>query len=303
MISRVAIIGMGAVGAMVAKNLQSFLGKDNVECICKGDRFARYKKDGILINGIRQDFNYVLPENLHKADLVIIATKNLHLAEILPDIKNAVGENTAILSLLNGIQSEKDISCVYGEEKTLYGFIVGLSSVHEGNNIDCSDVGTIVFGEKDNSVTERIKDIETLFKFSNQKYKNPEDIHVEQWKKFLMNVTCNTTTALCRAPYGVFQNESLRSVVRQAGKEVIAVAKAEGIILTEQMTEDNINIMDTINPKGKTSMFQDVEAKRRTENKWFCGTVVELGRKHAIETPVCAVLEKLIDVTEASWDI
>lgn len=303
MIKKVAFIGMGAVGAMVAKNVQSFLGKENVECICKGERKTRYENDGIFINGERQDFNYVSPENCSVADLVIIATKNLQLEECLPDIKNAVGEKTAVLSLLNGIQSEKDIAAVYGEEKTLYGFIVGLSSVHEGKNIICSDPGTIVYGENDNSVTERIKEIGELFEKSGQKARNPEDIHVDQWKKFLMNVTCNTTTALCRAPYGAFKSEALCNVVRQAGKEVIAVAKAEGVILTEQMIEDNINIMDTIDPKGKTSMFQDVEAKRKTENSWFCGTIVKLGKKYGIETPVCALLEKLIDVTEYSWGV
>lgn len=297
------MIGMGAVGAVVGKNLLSCLDSSSLYCIAQGERLERYKKDGIFINGEKQNFNFVKPEDAKPVDLVIIATKNLQLAEILPQIKNAVGQNTTILSLLNGIQSERDIAAVYGEEKILYSFIVGLSSVHEGNNIICTDTGTIVFGEKSNEKTERVKAIEELFEQAKQKHRVPADIQLDLWKKYLMNVTCNTITSLCRAPYGAFNHDVLNDLVRDASKEVIAVANAEGIALTPQMCEDNINIMLTIDPKGKTSMFQDVEAKRKTENQWFCGTVVELAKKHGIETPICSLLQRLVAITELSWTI
>lgn len=301
--NKIAMIGMGAVGAIVGKALMGVLGKENVECICEGERKARYEKDGICINGERQDFNYVTPEDVKPADLVIIATKNLQMDQVLVQIKNAVGPDTTILSLLNGIQSEKDLEEVYGKERVIYGFIIGLSSVHEKNNIICTDTGTIVYGENDNSKSDRIKAIGELFNKAGQKSKNPDDIHLEQWKKYLMNVTCNTITALCRAPYGTFKNEVLCDVVRQAAREVIAVANAEGVALNMDHMETNIRIMDSIDPKGKTSMFQDIEAKRKTENAWFCGTVVKLGKKYGIETPTCALLEKLVAVTEAAWEV
>ncbi|MCQ2597269.1 MAG: ketopantoate reductase family protein [Treponema sp.] len=302
MIKNVTMIGMGAVGAIVGEALTTVLGKDNVECICEGERKARYDRDGICINGVRKDFKYVTPEEVRVSDLVIIATKNLQMDQVLVQIKNAVGPKTTILSLLNGIQSEKDLEAVYGKERVIYGFIIGLSSVHEGNNIICSDTGTIVYGEDDNSKSERIIEIGKLFDAAGQKAKNPEDIHLEQWKKYLMNVTCNTVTSLCRAPYGTFKNEVLCDVVRQAAKEVIAVANAEGVALNMDHMETNIRIMDSIDPRGKTSMYQDIEARRKTENGWFCGTVVKLGEKYGIPTPTCALLEKLVAVTEAAWE-
>lgn len=302
MIRNVSMIGMGAVGAIVGEALIQTLGKENVECICEGERKARYEKDGICINGVRKDFKYVTPEEVKESDLVIIATKNLQMDQVLLQIKNAVGPNTTILSLLNGIQSERELEEVYGKERVIYGFIIGLSSVHEGNNIICSDTGTIVYGENDNSKSQRIISIGKLFDSCGQKSKNPDDIHLEQWKKYLMNVTCNTVTSLCRAPYGTFKNPVLCDVVRQAAKEVIAVANAEGVPLTMEHMETNIQIMDSIDPRGKTSMYQDIEARRKTENSWFCGTVVKLGEKYGIPTPTCALLEKLVQVTEAGWE-
>lgn len=294
------MIGMGAVGAIVGKGLLAHLGSEQFFCIAEGERKERYEKDGILINNERQNFNFITPEEADPSDLVIIATKNLQLKEILPQIKKAVGPHTIILSLLNGMQSERDIAAVYGSEKVLYSFIVGISSVHEKNNIICSDSGIIVFGEKDNTYSPRIEAVSQLFTAAGQKFKVPADIHLELWKKFLMNVTCNTISALCRAPYGTFRFDVMKDMIRDCGLEVVEVANAEGISLTEQMIEDNIAVANSIDPKGKTSMFQDIEAGRKTENEWFCGTVIELAQKHHISVPICTLLKRLIQITELS---
>ena len=182
-IDSVSIIGLGAVGAVVASRLTSFLGKANVQCIVDPARKARYESDGIFINGVKQDFNYLTPEDAVPADLIIIATKNLQLGEALESIRSAVGIHMAIMTLCNGIQSERDAAAVYGEERVLYGFIIGISSIHEKNQIRCPVEGRIVFGEKDNKKTDRVKAIEELFTKAKIESEVPENIHLEQWKK------------------------------------------------------------------------------------------------------------------------
>lgn len=298
---KVTMIGMGAVGAVVGKRLNEFLGKENLQCIAEGNRLERYRKTGIAVNGDKIDFNYVTPNEAQVADLVIIATKNLQLEEVLVQIRNAVGPHTAILSLLNGIQSEADIAKVFGEEKTLYGYIVNLSSTNVGSVVTCGHEGTIYFGENDNSKSERVLKIKKLFDDAKVNSIIPDDIHLMQWKKFLLNVSCNTISALCRQTYKGFRYEVMQDLVRQCSNEVIKIANAKGIALTPEMTEDNIRTTASLNDDGKTSMFQDVEAKRKTENKFFCGTVVRLGKELNIDTPVCALLEKLIECTESAF--
>lgn len=298
---KVTMIGMGAVGAVVGKRLNEYLGKENLECIAEGKRLESYLSKGISINGERIDFNYVAPENAKVADLVIIATKNLQLQEVLVQIEKSVGPNTVILSLLNGIQSEREIAEKYGEEKTLYGYIVNLSSTNEGSVITCGHEGTIYFGENDNSKSERVLEIKKLFDEAGVNSIIPDDIHLMQWKKFLLNVSCNTISALCRQTYKGFRNEVTQNLVRQCAREVVKIANAKGIALTEEMIEDNIRMTAALNDDGKTSMFQDVEAKRKTENNFFCGTIVRLGKELGIETPVCALLQQLIECVEGSF--
>lgn len=298
-IKTVTMIGVGAVGAVIASRLSKFLGKENVECLADGERKTRYERDGIFINGEKQDFNFVESKNARKSDLIVIATKNLQLPEAIKMMEKACGSETVILSLLNGIQSEKDIAAVYGEEKVLYSFVISLNSIHVGSKIECSDFGTLVFGERDNSKSERILALEKLFSSSGIRFKNPENIHLEMWKKFLINTTFNTLSAVTRSPYGGFRIPAMQELARQVGSEVIKVANAENVPLTAQMLEDDIKMMCGHDPHGKTSMLQDMEAGRKSENAWFCGTVSKLAKKHGIEVPCCEFLEKLVEGTEA----
>lgn len=301
-INSVALIGLGAVGAIVAQQLQTVLG-DKLQIVVDKKRKESYISKGIFINQEKMNFNYVTPDELKPVDFVIIATKNLQLEEALASIKNGVGDNTVILSLLNGISSEIEIETLYGAEKTLYGFIIDLQSINLRGNISCSGKGRIVFGEKNNEKSKRVKDIIELFNQSGIKNDNPEDIRLAMWKKYLINVTFNSLGAITRSTYGCFSFDSMKSAARKVGGEVVAVANAEGIPLTNEMLEDDIRLNGTYNPLGKCSMLQDVEAERKTENGWFCGTVTKLGKKHNIPTPYCEFLGELLDGTEKAVEL
>ena len=297
MIKTVAIIGLGAVGAVLANQLKDLL-KDDLFCILDDKRRELYQQNGIIINGQKQNFNYISPEDIKEVDLVIIATKNLQLNQALKEIKNAVGKNTAILSLLNGIQSEKEIEKTYGEEKTLYGFIKNLESININRSITCTAKGQIVFGEKNNLLTQRIKDIQELFDKAKVTYIWPENIQFEMWKKFLINTVFNSLGAICRSPYGGFKNHVLQDLARKIGNEVILVANAENIPLTKEILEEDIKLTCSYTESGKCSMLQDMEAKRKSENAFFCGTIIELGKKHNIPTHYCEFLYELIEASE-----
>ncbi|HKL60734.1 MAG TPA: ketopantoate reductase family protein [Sphaerochaeta sp.] len=296
---KITIIGSGAVGAMYGLRLHQLLGKENVVFLADQRRRERYASEGLFLNGEKVDFAFVDPKDAKQSDLVIIATKNLQLEEAVHQIEHAVGDHTTILSLLNGIDSEEKLSEAYGGEHVLYGFAVGLNSTHVGNSIDFSKEGRIVFGEKDNSKSERVLAICSLFDRAHITYVVPEDIRLELWKKFMLNTAFNTLSALCRATYGDLKQESIKSLAWSVSKEVQAVGQKEGVVLPDAMIEQNYQIVTSLGFEGKTSMCQDMEAGRKTENNWFCSAVVRLGKKHAIATPTCELLSLLVEASEA----
>jgi len=114
----------------------------------------------------------------------------------------------------------------------------------------------------------------------------------------MLNTAFNTISALCRATYGDLKQESVRALAWKASKEVQAVGQKEGVFLTDAMIEQNYQVVTSLGFEGKTSMCQDIEAGRKTENNWFCTAVVRLGEKHAIPTPTCEILSLLVEASE-----
>lgn len=302
-IEKIYLCGLGAVGCSYAFALERWR-PGCVRIIADQDRIARYSRNGVRVNGIGVPFSYIRPEEEGSpADLILIAVKRGQLPEAIAAIRNFVGEQTTILSLLNGVDSEEMIGREYGIEKLLYSFVLGTDAQREGAEIRYTKLGTIVFGERNNTThSARVTAIRQLFELSGIPCRVPENMIRELWWKFMMNVGVNQTSAVMRASYGVYQTtEEAREVMRLACMEVVQVAEKLEIGLTAPDVEACFPIMDTLTPEGKTSMLQDVEAGRKTEVESFAGTMIELGRKHGIPTPINQMLYLMIRAMEQNY--
>ena len=301
-LTNVYLIGLGAIGGMVASRLLD-AGNCNLKVIVDAERRQRYTEDSVTINRKKYDFQYICPEDqIEPADLIIIAVKNHHLKTAMELICPFVASGTAILSLLNGIDSEIVLGREFGFEKLLYSFYVATDAVRIGTDIQYENVGRVVFGEKDKSISERVQCIRNLLESAGIAAVVPADILREIWWKFMMNVGVNQTSAILKAPYGVYQrSETARSLMRDACLEVVRIAEKEGIRLMESDIEQYFEIINGLSPEKKTSMLQDVEAFRKTEVEAFSGTVIRLGEEHGIATPVNDVLYKMIRVIEENY--
>ncbi|MEA4865168.1 MAG: ketopantoate reductase family protein [Sphaerochaeta sp.] len=294
----ITLIGCGAVGALYGLRLHNLLGREQVCFLVDEKRKKRYEREGIFLNGQRTPFRYCTPEEAKPADLIILATKNHHLEDAIGLMRSSVGPDTAILSLLNGIESEQILAAEFGQEKVLYSFAVGLNSTHTGNAITYTAEGRIVFGEKDNKVSRRVTAIADLFEKAGISYLIPEDIQLEMWNKFMLNTTYNTISSLLYATYADFDQSAVLELAHLICREVQMVAAKEGVLLPDSLIEQNHRIVCSLGSEGKTSMCQDMEAGRKTENAWFCGTVIKLGEKHGIATPTCKALSLLVQAKE-----
>jgi len=299
-IEQVYLIGLGAIGGAFAERI-------HINCpgclkiVADAERRSRYAREGFRINGHKVSFQYISPDDVEKkADLIIIAVKYHHLNQAIKDIRNMVGPDTIILSLLNGISSEEVIGKEYGMEKMLYSFCVGTDAVRVGTEINYTKIGKIVFGDShDSGFSEKVTAVRNFFDRAEIPYTIPENILRELWWKFMMNVGINQVSAILRAPYKFFTSEGhALDLMRAASREVIDISRKAGINLNENDLEECIRILKGLSPLGKTSMLQDVEAGRKTEVEIFSGTVVELGRKYGIMTPVNDVLYKIIKAME-----
>jgi 2-dehydropantoate 2-reductase len=299
-INNALIVGAGAVGAGYASIIHAS-DPEAVSIAASKERVERYKEKGFIINGKRFDFNYIAFEEASRpADLIIISVKNHHLDEAIRQIEGFVGKDTIILSLLNGISSEETIGRVYGEDKLLYSLSVGIDAVREGNSITFSSLGRICFGEKENKIlSDKVAAVKEFFDRTGVSYEIPENMLKTLWWKFMINVGINQSSAILRAPYGVFQTvQEARDLMDAAMGEVILLSQKMGINLTEDALTEWYKTLSKLSPSGKTSMLQDVEAGRKTEVEIFGGTICSLGKKHNVPTPVNDMFVKMLSVIE-----
>lgn len=301
-IENVTIVGLGALGCAYAGKLYDMNPK-GLKILAGGERAQRYKEDGFFINGKRYDFTYVSPEEQSDpADLIIVVVKTHQLAQAIIDMKNQVGPNTVILSLLNGITSEEFIGNEYGMEKMLYSVSYGLTANREGNHINFTSYGNIAFGEKTNKVySEKVQAVQDVFERSGIPYSIPENMLHSLWWKFMFNVGINQCSAVTRGRFGTFQTvEEAKNLLDSAMREVVKVSEKAGINLTEADVNKWYDILYTLNPNSRTSMLEDIESGRKTEVDAFAGTVCELGEKYGVSTPVNRTLMNIIKVIEGN---
>ncbi|MGD2205590.1 MAG: 2-dehydropantoate 2-reductase [Anaerolineae bacterium] len=299
-ISRVAILGAGARGAFFAAKFFD-VPEFSTVLVAGGERYDRLTRDGLVVNGTAYRIPVVDPEVPQPpADLVLVAVKHHHLPDAVHDLRNAVGEQTTIVSVMNGLDSEETLGAVYGMDKVLYAVSVGIDALRQGNEVVYTTPGTHYFGEATNSpVSERVRRVQAAFQRADIPYETPPDMLRVMWWKFMVNVSMNPPSAVLRAPYGIFQSSpEARALMEALMREVIALAQAEKVNLTEQDIADWYPVLQTLSPQGKTSMLQDIEAERKTEIEMFAGKVVELGQKHGIPTPVNETMLRMIHVLE-----
>ena len=287
-IESVYIIGAGALGAAYAGLLHE-MDENIVAFIAAGERGERLRNEGVIVNGKPYRIPVFRPGEIPgPADLVLVAVKHHHLDQAIGELKRAVGDGTTLISVMNGIDSEERIGSVYGMEKVLYAVNVGIDALREGNRVTYKNQGRLLFGEARNPVwTERVRRMKEFFDRAGIACEVPEDMIRTLWWKFMINVGINQASAVLGGSYSLFQtSRQARDLMASAMQEVIRLAAEAGVQLTDGDVGNWYAVLDSLNPTGKTSMLQDVEAGRKTEVEMFAGKVIELGRRYGVPTPV-----------------
>lgn len=303
-IKTVAIIGLGALGILFGHHLSKKIPRENLRIVADHNRINRYKKDNLYCNGELCNFHYVNPEEkMEPADLLIFTVKYGGLSEAIREAKDQVGEGTIILSALNGISSEAIIGDTYGIDKLLYCVAQGMDAVKEANRLSYHHMGMLVFGEKEKDyISPSVQAVASFFDIMQFPYQVDSDMKKRMWGKFMLNVGVNQTVAVNEGDYGTVLREGpARETMIAAMREVIMLSEREGVFLNEEDLAYWLKVLGTLNCEGKPSMRQDLEAGRLSEVELFSGTVLDIGRKYGLATPVNQELYDGIHRLEAKF--
>ena len=285
---KVVLIGLGAVGLTYAVKLRD---KCDLSILADERRIEGYKNTPPVFNGEKQEFKYIFPSDKFKADIIFVTTKSQGLGSAIKYIKNFAGENTRIISLINGVSSEEKISEAYPSSKVLKSYFIGHSAVRDENSVTQDGVGEIVIEQDDI--------IEDFFKQAGINYSCPEDIEYSMWLKYTFNLFSNQVSAILDMNFGELKrNAKFIDFARKIVSEVKQIAEKKGIKNLESLEEEAIQSLNKMCDEGKTSMLQDILALRPTEVDIFAGEVIRMGQEFGIKTPYNEVLYDLIKIKE-----
>jgi 2-dehydropantoate 2-reductase len=283
---RILVLGAGAIGGYFGGRLLQ-AGCD-VTFLVRPARAAQLKATGLVIKSPFGDAALQAPPTVVTGavrgpfDLVILSTKAYDLESAIADLAPAVGPETAILPLLNGMRHLDVLDERFGKAHVLGGLAVAALTVDDaGRILHLNTNQTITFGERDGSRSARAEAIEQALSGATFEARLSTDIVLEMWEKWVMLATLAAETCLMRASVGDIVAAGGAPFAGSLLAEAIAIAVANGYAPRDAARE---RITATVTAAGSTltaSMMRDVERGSRTEADHILGDLIRRGRAHS----------------------
>lgn len=301
-IKSVAVLGAGAVGSYIIWGLYE---DKNVRLgvVADGERAERLKANGCTINGEVYRPNIWSPKEAHGVDLLIVSLKYGALPGAMGMIREIVGENTIVMSLMNGIDSEELIAKEIGESHILNSLIkVASQRKEDGIHFDPETTIGIIFGEvAEPYESERVQAVKALFADTGIRIRSTEYIREEMWSKFRLNVCNNLPQAILGAGVGCYRDSAhMKAISDGLRAELEAIAKAKGVDMSR--IDSSSNHGAPVRPSARYSTLQDIEAGRHTEIDMFSGALMRMGKELGIPTPYNEYTYHMIKALEEKND-
>ncbi len=301
-INTVAIIGRGALGLLYGDAIARGAGPDAITYVMDDERYGRHAAEPVFINGEQRSFPVERASEATPVDLVLFAVKASGLDDAIEMAAPLIGPHTRLLSIMNGITSEERIAERYGWENLPLCVAQGMDAVRVGNELTYGHVGQLRFGAAPGTDPEAVADIAAFLDRVGIEHVVEEDARRRLWAKWMLNVGINQTCMVYDSTYGeVSTNEEQFMVFVAAMREVLVVARAEGIDLTEADLTGMAELCASLDADGTPSMEQDRRAKRPSEVEEFAGELIRRAERLGILVPTNRFLYRRVKEIEALY--
>ncbi len=302
---KVAVVGAGAMGSLFG-GLLSAAGGDVCLLDVWPEHVQRLRERGLVI--VRDGVERLIPiqaftdlDRIGPVDLALIFVKHGQTAEAATTARRLCGENGVALTLQNGMGNAEIISRIMGPERVLCGTTAQGAMLLGPGRIQHSGEGKTVIGPWSGAERSLAAEVAQFFSVSGIPTGTKEDIRPVLWAKLLANVGINAVTALTGIRNGqLLDLEPTRELVAAAVNEGVMVARALDIELAPDALETVFAIAEATGT-NRSSMGQDVDARRRTEIGAINGYIVDRAREAGLEVPVNRTLTSLIQTLQAHY--
>jgi 2-dehydropantoate 2-reductase len=288
---RILVVGAGSVGGYLGGRLAA-AGRD-VTFLVRAGRAEQLRKDGLRIVSPYGDVALapkivLAPEIAGPYDVVLLAVKSYGLEGAMKDCAPAVGPQTMILPILNGMRHLDALVGKFGEDCVLGGSTrLSTDLDSEGRIVQLGDLNDLSYGERSGVVTPRIQALhETLSNAGFDSILSP-DIMEFMWRKWTMLAASGAITCLLRgtvgeiaaAPYG---RETAVAII----EECAAIVRAAGHPMSDDAMKFTCEYLTRPGSPFTASMYRDLQKGAPVEADQILGDLLARGDAHGVETPL-----------------
>ena len=301
---KIAIVGTGAMGSVYA-GLFASAGhevwaidhwKEHVDAMrTTGLRLEGASGDRTVRVNATSDFSDPGP-----CDLVVLATKAMHVAAAAESLKPLLKSETPVLSIQNGLGGPETAARVLGRERVMVGVVGGFgASMRAPGHAHHNGMELVRLGEFGGPITPRLKQVEETWRSAGFRVKVFDDIDQLVWEKLVCNCSLSGPCAVSDMTTGeVMADPDMAKISAACATEAFNVAKKKGVKLGFDDPVAYTRDFASKIPKARPSVLLDLMAKRKSEIDVINGSIPRVGKELGMSAPVNEAITALVHTRE-----
>jgi len=288
---RILIVGAGAVGGYFGGRLAQ-AGRD-VTFLVRPSRAKQLSQDGLRI--ISPHGDAVLSPKLISADkidapydIIFLSVKAYALEAAMNDFAAAVGPETIIFPVLNGMRHIDILTKRFGEHAVIGGVCLVAAEIdHQGRIVQLADFQRLVYGERNGEITPRLKALDATLQGAGFDARLSPEIMQAMWEKWVQLASLGAITCLMRGTIGeIVAAPGGAELSIDVLNESVAVATACGQKPSEKVLSRHAAAMTAPGSLLTSSMYRDLRKGAPVEANQILGDFIERGSAHGVATPL-----------------
>jgi 2-dehydropantoate 2-reductase len=288
---RILVVGAGAIGGYFGGRMLA-AGRD-VTFLVRPRRASELADAGLVIKSPHGDVTLKSPPTVladrlaEKFDAVLLSCKAFDLEDAIRSFAPAVGEQTAIVPLLNGMRHLHALDEKFGRQHVLGGLCAITATLNQHREVvQLAPLQSLNFGERDGTLSDRVRAIADVMASGQFGSVASEHIVQEMWEKWVFLATLAASTCLMRTSVGnILASPGGKDFILGTLDECRAVATAEGFAPRAPFLELATAVLTAENSPMTASMFRDLSAGAPVEADHVIGDLIARGDAAKVPVP------------------
>jgi len=303
---KIAVVGAGAMGSVYA-GLLADAGNDVWAVDTWIEHVEAIRTHGLTVEGASGKRTVAVHATADAAevgvcDLVVIATKAMHVEAAATAALALLGPHTVVLPIQNGLGSADRVAAILGEERVVIGVVGGFGASMVGPGHAHHNGWELVrLGERTGPASERIRRVAETWAAAGFRVQVYDDVEQLVWEKLICNVCFSGTCAILEQTIGaVLADPSAWDVASRCAQEAYDVARARKIAISFDDPVAYVRAYGETIPGARPSMLLDLLARRACEIDVINGAIPPAARAVGLTAPVNETVTALVKAKATS---